>query len=84
MSKIKETIELNANHGYVRGARDEQLVSRGHACPVCHGNGFHWGEDPDPCSHERLKVPCSVCNGTGTVDAVVTIHWQASEGRSKV
>lgn len=84
MSKIKETIELKPDHACTRGARDERLVSSGHECPECHGNGFHWAEGPDPCSHGSIKEPCSVCKGTGKVDAVVTVHWQASEGKSKV
>ena len=84
MSKIKETIELKPNHGCTRGARDEELISRGHECPECNGNGYHWVDDPDPAAHGCVKEPCSICNGSGKVAAFVTVHWQASEGRSKV
>lgn len=79
MSKTKEIIELKPNHACTRGKRDERLISRGYTCPECDGNGWHWVEDPDPCSHGHIQKPCSVCNGTGKVDAIVTVHWVASE-----
>ena len=80
MSKISEILELKPDHGCTRGGRAEELLSKGHTCPECHGNGWHWEMD----GKDSVKVPCSICNGTGMVDAVVTIHWEASEGRSKV
>lgn len=80
MSKITELLELRPDHGCTRGGRDERLISKGHQCPECYGNGWHWAEE----GKDYVKDPCSVCNGTGMVDAVVTVHWQASEGRSKV
>ena len=80
MSKISEILELKPDHGCTRGGRDEELLSKGHTCPECHGNGWHYtvGEK------DRWREACSICNGTGMVDAVVTIHWQASKGKSKV
>lgn len=80
MSKIREILELKPDHGCTNGRRDEQFVSKGYDCPECNGNGWHWAED----GKDYVKAPCHVCKGTGKVDAVVTVHWQASEGRSKV
>ena len=80
MSKIEEIIKLKPDHGCTNGRRDERLVSKGFDCPECYGNGWHWAEE----GKDWIKEACHVCNGTGKVDAVVTIHWQASEGRSKV
>lgn len=80
MSKIKETIELKPDHGCTRGSHDERLVSKGYECPECHGNGWHWKGD----GKDYFKDPCDVCNGTGMVDAVITVHWQASDYKSKV
>lgn len=80
MSKIKEMIELKPDHGCTNGGRDERLISRGYDCPECCGNGWHWEEK----GKDYEKTPCHVCKGTGKVDAVVTVHWQASEGKSKV
>lgn len=73
-------IELKPNHGCTNGGRDERLISRGYDCPECCGNGWHWEEK----GKDYEKAPCHVCKGTGKVDAVVTVHWQASEGKSKV
>lgn len=80
MSKIRELLELKPDHGCTNGRRDERLVSKGYDCPECYGNGYHWAEK----GKDSIKEACHVCNGTGKVDAVVTVHWQASEGRSKV
>lgn len=80
MSKIREFLELKPDHGHTNGRRDERLISKGYDCPECYGNGYHWAKNGKDC----IKEACHVCNGTGKVDAVVTIHWQASEGRNKV
>ena len=63
-----------------REARPERFTVTGFACPECSGNGWYWKGD----GKDYEKASCHTCNGTGTVDAVVTIHWKASEGRSKV
>ena len=47
----------------------EQVVSENHFCNRCQGNGFFW-------SHNSYKEPCSMCGGTGVLDAVVTIEWK--------
>ncbi|MBR1463470.1 MAG: hypothetical protein IJ604_08895 [Prevotella sp.] len=81
MSEIRETIELRAPKS-INWKAEERLISRGHCCPECHGNGWFWGMDPQDI--DSIKAPCRTCNGTGKVDAVVTVHWQASEGKPKV
>lgn len=80
MSEIREILQLKPNHGCLPGGRDERLVSRGHDCPECHGNGWHFRV----AEKDDIREACSVCHGTGKVDAIITIHWQASEGGSKV
>ena len=57
----------------------ESLESRGHSCPYCQGNGFHWQEDE---YQERHKKECPICKGSGRLNAVVTIEWK--EGESKM
>lgn len=73
MSKINRMVELVPPR--IKSA-SERLVSRGHACGYCHGNGYFWGSDT--CG-ENEKVPCPICLGRKTVDAVVTIEWKASD-----
>ena len=46
---------------------------RGYSCGYCQGNG--WFLDPE-IIHERVKMACPKCGGTGKVKAVVTIEWQ--------
>lgn len=57
------------------GGQRESLLSPGHKCSYCHGNGWFWRED----LHERMKADCPVCNGSGKLDAVITIEWRASK-----
>lgn len=84
MSRKEEIIRLQPYNSNLRNGRDEQMESKGYDCPVCLGNGWFWAEDPDPCCHDTVKRECRCCNGTGKVDAEITIHWKPSEGRSKV
>lgn len=41
-------------------------------CGYCHGEGWLW--DPE-IIHERIKMPCPKCGGTGKVKATVVIDW---------
>lgn len=53
----------------------ERLVSEGHTCGYCHGNGFFWGLDE---YGENEKTPCPMCKGSGRLDAVITVEWKAA------
>jgi DnaJ-class molecular chaperone len=72
MSKIDRMVEL-IPPGINR--MSEQLVSKGHTCGYCHGNGYFWGVDS---YGESIKNLCPACKGKKTVDAVITIEWNAS------
>lgn len=72
MSKTTRTIELRHPDHYRPGSK-ETLVSRGHLCNYCSGNGFFWGSDQ---YGHRTKCECPVCKGSGEVDAIVTIEWK--------
>ena len=70
MSKLERMIELKPMKG---DATEEVLVSTGHECSKCHGNGWFWhGETSD-----LVKRMCDRCHGIGRVKAVVTIKWRA-------
>nr|DAY38856.1 MAG TPA: Transcription attenuation protein [Caudoviricetes sp.] len=51
----------------------ESLVSCNHKCNKCQGNGYFWSHNS---YNEPVKEPCSMCGGTGVLDAVVTIEWK--------
>lgn len=51
----------------------EQVVSENHFCNRCQGNGFFWSHNS---YNEPVKEPCSMCGGSGVLDAVVTIEWK--------
>ena len=51
----------------------EQVVSENHFCNKCQGNGYFWTHNS---YNEPVKEPCSMCGGTGVLDAVVTIEWK--------
>ena len=51
----------------------EQMVSENHFCNKCQGNGYFWSHNS---YNEPVKEPCSMCGGTGLLDAVVTIEWK--------
>ena len=57
------------------GNMKETITSNGHSCGYCHGNGFFWNEQ----QREYVKKDCPVCNGSGKLDAVITIEWKPSK-----
>lgn len=79
MNKEKRMIEINPGCMSPGGRRTERVLSRGHKCPYCQGNGYFWQEDD---WDERYKKECPICKGCGKLDAVITIEWKA-DGRDK-
>lgn len=90
MSKVSEIINLTtpsypgisnpiSTAGVVRLNKDcktvakEQVVSENHFCNKCQGNGYFWTHNS---YNEPVKEPCSMCGGTGVLDAIVTIEWK--------
>lgn len=70
MSNKRQTIEIAPPHN---GTMVEGIYSSGHVCPYCNGAGWHWG---DPLKQGGdAKEPCTVCEGSGELDAMVTIEW---------
>ena len=74
MSKNKQMIMISSAHVHRRRKSQESISSPGHRCSYCHGNGYFW-ED----GIESVKKPCPVCNGSGRLDAVITIEWKPSK-----
>lgn len=66
---------------YLGGGTDkESFVSTGHKCPCCAGNGWHWGMDER--GHDREKVTCNVCGGSGELTAIVNVEWKPLIGKN--
>ena len=57
----------------LRHSSNETLVSVGHLCEYCQGNGWFWGADERGMG---VKETCPRCNGNGEVDAIIKIAWQ--------
>jgi DnaJ-class molecular chaperone len=57
----------------------ECIVSTGHLCGYCQGNGWFWGKD-DPVG--TVKEPCPMCGGSGELDAVITVNWKPSKEKA--
>ena len=72
MSRILKQLELVTPSFMSKGRNREMLVSPGHKCGYCQGNGWFWGEE----HHESVKVNCPVCGGSGQLDAIVTVDWK--------
>lgn len=70
MSNTKRIIELSPPKGY---SVKEQIKSFGHVCRYCNGMGYFRGSW---CHRNEEPTPCPVCDGTGQVDAIVTIEWK--------
>ena len=69
MSRVHRMIEMTPpSHGESR----ETLVSVGHRCEYCKGNGWFWGVDEDG---EDTKRPCPICKGGRELDAVINVTW---------
>ena len=69
-TSIAGVVRLNQDRKTVA---KEQVVSENHFCNKCQGNGYFWSHNS---YNEPVKEPCSMCGGTGVLDAVVTIEWK--------
>ena len=76
MSKERRMIEITPGRMSPGGRMTDRIESRGHSCPYCQGNGYHWQEDE---WRERYKQECPICKGSGRLNAVVTIEWKAGD-----
>ena len=74
MSAKSDIIKVTPSEFIGVGNMKETITCNGHLCEHCHGNGFFWGEQ----QRERVKIDCPVCNGSGKLDAVITIEWKPS------
>ena len=74
MSKERRIIEIAPGTMSPGGRMTDRIESRGHRCPYCQGNGYHWQEDE---WQERYKQECPICKGSGRLDAVITVEWKA-------
>ena len=77
MSRVKKELALFPPTCLQEGKRPEVLVSTGHACSYCHGNGWYWGFD----GREAVRRDCPVCEGSGELDALITIQWFKKGGK---
>lgn len=73
MSRVRKTVELQPPG---LDFKKELLVSPGHRCGYCKGNG--WFRD-SYIHGEDTKTACPMCGGSGEVDAIVTIEWKPSK-----
>lgn len=68
MSKKTETIELEPS----KYSRIESFSASGFSCPCCGGKGG-FCED---IGHDRdVFINCDYCNGSGVVNAAITVEW---------
>lgn len=75
MSRIRAKVELEPPFRMNRGKNREVMVSAGHKCGYCQGNGWTWKAGAHPPG-EAEREECPVCDGTGQLDAVVTVDWR--------
>ena len=73
MSKNNQVIMVSPPM-FVNIDNRERIACPGHACSYCHGNGYFWEDGIEP-----VKKPCPVCNGSGKLDAEITIEWKPSK-----
>ena len=77
MSELNHYISLRHRGGVLdHPGVKELIVSPGHKCGCCHGNGWFWGVGDDG---QSLKRSCAMCGGSGELTALVSIEWQRSK-----
>lgn len=79
MSARNDIIKITPPAFVGGGDMEETIHSDSHPCGYCQGSGFFWRER----LREFEKEDCPVCNGSGMLDAVITIEWKPSKKSSK-
>ncbi|WP_334166670.1 hypothetical protein [Phocaeicola paurosaccharolyticus] len=72
MSKKQQNILISPPL-FIDSNNKERIVSKGHNCSYCNGRGWFWQTNTDG---EEIKTNCRICNGTGKLNAVITIEWE--------
>lgn len=75
MSKNQQIIMISPPK-FLKERNSERIISQGHVCSYCQGNGYFWKEDS---YGEPVKDPCPVCKGNKKLKAVINIRWEAEE-----
>ena len=76
MSELNHYIGLRHRRELARPGMKELIVSPGHKCECCQGNGWFWGVGEDG---QSVKRSCMMCGGSGELTALVRIEWQRSK-----
>uniref|UniRef100_A0AB33JEV8 Chaperone protein DnaJ n=1 Tax=Prevotella sp. GTC17260 TaxID=3236796 RepID=A0AB33JEV8_9BACT len=84
MRKEKRMIEIAPECMSPGSRMTDHIESRGHCCPYCQGNGYFWEENrwAECYKKERpifYKQECPICQGSGKLNAVITVEWKAAE-----
>lgn len=74
MSKIEKQLDICPPAYMGKGLNRENFVSTGHKCDYCKGNGWFWGTEEG--SREDVRKSCPVCEGSGELDAIITVDWK--------
>lgn len=79
MSKKQQNILISPPMFLDNNNNVESIKSVGHICSVCSGAGYYWEDDVEgPVQHK-----CKMCDGTGKLDAEITIKWKSSKNKEK-
>ena len=73
MSRVKRTVELRPPSC---DRTKEVHTSPGHLCGYCKGVGYFVSPYRD---REEEPTSCPVCDGSGQVDAIITVEWKPSK-----
>lgn len=75
MGVLKQIVELSSPDSTTD---HEDITGAPQICNYCHGNGWFWGCDE---RGEGIKKPCPLCEGTGAVQAKITIQWIKADSK---
>lgn len=78
MSEYNHVIRITPPLLIGPGNKQETILSPGHMCTFCHGNGSFWSEMGH--TGEGKKI-CPVCNGSGELYATIRIEWNPGIGK---
>lgn len=71
MSRVNNTITISPPD-LMLSLTKEEIISTGHKCPYCKGQGFFRGDDE---KGEWVAHDCPLCKGEKELDAIITIEW---------